>query len=301
MKKRTIRLTVENEYVRGAGVPVGAAGSHDEVELEVTFVGDVWLGTNKYVTFRDALGQSPRLKMLLDSESVSELSEDEDGATIQTHKVTVPYAAKTHAGNMSVTFTGYTVLSTLDAEGNLVFYEGECINTMTAYFRVLPSDYVILEDGSFDGVPGATLAQQCQSAANAAIAAKDAAIEAKEVIEEAADKVANCALIPKYTLEPDKTIDTIDVNYRDSFPVECFNRVPTVGEIFYGFGRTLRDKIPFAITAEITGVVARDDGGENAAFKTLEVVPMVSANDDLGDIDAALDEIIAIQNSLMGG
>lgn len=195
MGKRTIKLTVENEYVRGAGVPVGAAGSHDEVELVVTFVGDVWLGTNKYVTFRDALGQSPRLKMLLDSESVSELSEDEDGATIQTHKVTVPYAAKTHAGNMSVTFTGYTVLSTLDEGGNPVFYEGECINTMTAFFRVLPSDYVVLEDGSLDGIPGATLAQQCQSAANSAFeakeaaeAAKEAAIEAKEVaVEEAAD------------------------------------------------------------------------------------------------------------------
>ena len=195
MGKRTIKLTVENEYVRGAGVPVGAAGSHDEVELVVTFVGDVWIGTNKYVTFRDALGQSPRLKMLLDSESVIELSEDGDGATIQKHKITVPYAAKTHAGNMSVTFTGYTVLSTLDEGGNPVFYEGECINTMTAFFRVLPSDYVVLEDGSLDGIPGATLAQQCQSAANSAFeakeaaeAAKEAAIEAKEVaVEEAAD------------------------------------------------------------------------------------------------------------------
>jgi hypothetical protein len=190
MGKRTIKLTVENEYVRGAGVPVGAAGSHDEVELEVTFVGDVWLGTSKYVTFRDALGQSPRLKMLLDSESVSELSEDEDGATIQTHKVTVPYAAKTHAGNMSVTFTGYTVLSRLDAEGNLVFYEGECINTMTAYFRVLPSDYAILEDDSFE--VGATLAQQCQSAANSvyqnAEKARTAEAEAKSAAETATER-----------------------------------------------------------------------------------------------------------------
>lgn len=189
MEKRTIKLTVENEYVRGAGVPVGAAGSHDEVELVVTFVGDVWLGTNKYVTFRDALGQSPRLKMLLDSESVIELSEDGDGATIQTHKVTVPYAAKTHAGNMSVTFTGYTVAETTDENGSPVFAEDECINTTTAYFRVLPSDYVILEEGSYGN--DLTLAQQVLDAANN-IANKMAEIDtAIEAANEAAEKTSD--------------------------------------------------------------------------------------------------------------
>ena len=262
MGKRTIKLTVENEYVRGAGVPVGAAGSHDEVELVVTFVGDVWLGTNKYVTFRDALGQSPRLKMLLDSESVIELSEGGDGATIQKHKVTVPYAAKTHAGNMSVTFTGYTVLSTSDAEENLVFYEGECINTMTAYFRVLPSDYVILEDGSFESEQGATLAQQVQDAffnftskfdgedgliaqANAATSeAQQATSEAQQAITEMT-KLANEAQSNALT----------------------------------------------AATEAAEAAASAEQAKESA-----EVTAALA-----GNIDAALDSIIVIQNSLIGG
>ena len=185
MGKRTIKLTVKDEYVFGAGVPIGAAGSHDEVELEVTFVGDVWLGTSKYVTFRDALGQSPRLKMLLDSEMVRSVAEKDNGEIGETIVVSVPYASKLHAGNMSVTFTGYTVVTQTDGDVTTA-YEDTCVHTTTAYFRVLPSDYVILDDGSFESEQGATLAQQVLDAANV-IAGKMAAIDAAtEAANEAA-------------------------------------------------------------------------------------------------------------------
>jgi hypothetical protein len=194
MKKRTIRLTVENEYVHGAGVPVGAAGSHDEVELEVTFVGDVWLGTSKYVTFRDALGQSPRLKMLLDSEMVRSVAENDNGEICETIVVSVPYASKLHAGNMSVTFTGYTVATETDGDVTTA-YEDTCVHTTTAYFRVLPSDYVILEDGSFGN--DLTLAQQCQNAAYDAAksetAAADSATAAAKSETAAADSATAAA------------------------------------------------------------------------------------------------------------
>lgn len=272
MKKRTIRLTVENEYVRGAGVPVGAAGSHDEVELEVTFVGDVWIGTNKYVTFRDALGQSPRLKMLLDSESVIELSEDGDGATIQKHKITVPYAAKTHAGNMSVTFTGYTVLSTLDEGGNPVFYEGECINTMTAFFRVLPSDYVVLEDGSFE--KDATLAQQVQSAADSAYAAgqaKDVAIKAQGAAETAA---GNAQLAEQKAQTYSNELDQKYTAFIATFEGE------------EGLIKTTKK--------------ACDDANKAASNASAKIITMEDILGDIKNLDSALDSIIAIQESLIG-
>ena len=157
MGKRTIKLTVENEYVSGAGVPIGAAGSHDEVEMEVTFVGDVWLVTDKYVTFRDALGRNPN-EIVLKSEMVKSMDTNEAGENMQTYTFPVPGIAKTYAGESSVTFTGYTLEK---GSGK----ENSCITTTTAYFRVLPSDYSILDDESMKKDP--TLAQQVQSMYNA--------------------------------------------------------------------------------------------------------------------------------------
>ena len=259
MGKRTIKLTVCDEYVRGAGVPVGAAGSHDEVELEVTFVGDVWLGTNKHVTFRDALGQSPRLKMLLDSETVRSVAENDNGEICETIVVSVPYAAKLHAGNMSVTFTGYTVATETDGDVTTA-YEDTCVHTTTAYFRVLPSDYVILEDGSFEN--DLTLAQQLQIAfsnftsqfdgEDGLIAQMNTAIES-----------AKCV-----TGEAQQAIITMT--------------------------RQADEAHSNALTAASAAATAAESA--NKAEESSKAVEKM-----LGNIETAIDKILKIQNSLMGG
>ena len=84
-----------------------------------------------------------------------------------------------------------------------------------------------------------------------------------------------CALIPQYTIEPNSTIDTINNNYKDSFPVDCFNRRPVVGDVFYVAGRTQIDHITFFITAQVTGF-STANGREFAQFKTIEVVPFTN-------------------------
>ena len=139
MAKRIIELTVSDEYVIGGGVPIGAAGSHDDVVLRMSF-SDEWMVRNKYATFRDALGENPTIVALLPSMLVS--------GKDATYDVVVPSAAKKIDGRASMTLTGYTVVNGSE--------EDEASNTAVTYFRVLPSTYKIMDDDSID----ATLAQQ---------------------------------------------------------------------------------------------------------------------------------------------
>ena len=142
MGSRYIPCTVQNEYLQGSGVVIGAAGSHDDVYLRLTF-GAMWDGLTKYVTFRDALGQNPTLVTILPSMAVEGMA--------NTYDVTTPSTAKAKQGRMMVVVTGYTVVNGVQ--------EDTATMTTTAYFRVLPSDFALLDDGSID----ATLAQQLQA------------------------------------------------------------------------------------------------------------------------------------------
>ncbi len=145
MAKRIIECQVSDEYVLGSGVVVGAAGSHNDVVLRLAF-GDMWVGLNIYATFRDSKGESPTLVELLPSTLV-------DGETM-IYDVPIPAAAKKYEGKMMLTLSGYSILDGTQ--------EDTATNTATAYFRVMPSDFALLDDGSID----ATLAQQMQSEIN---------------------------------------------------------------------------------------------------------------------------------------
>lgn len=143
MAKRIIELTVDREYVSGSGVVIGAAGSHDDVTLQIEF-GDLWIGYNIYATFRDALGEHPTITLL----TSSMLAPGKD----MTYLVDVPAAAKLCAGRSMLTLSGYS----LSEDGS---EEDSATNTATAYFRVLQSDFALADDGSVE----ATLAQQLQN------------------------------------------------------------------------------------------------------------------------------------------
>lgn len=163
---------MNDEYVIGGGVPVGAAGSHDDVVLRLAF-GEMWAGLNIYATFTDALGQNPTVVLLVPSMLV-------DGETM-TYDVTIPASAKKIEGKMVVSLTGYVVI-----DGT----EGSATNTTTTSFRVLPSKVALADDGTID----ATLAQQLHSEINkanervndlelVAIAATERATEAAETAD----------------------------------------------------------------------------------------------------------------------
>ena len=55
--RRIIPIEINNEYVIGGGVVVGAAGSHDDVVLQITF-SPMWAGLAKSIVWLDADGRS---------------------------------------------------------------------------------------------------------------------------------------------------------------------------------------------------------------------------------------------------
>ena len=145
MAKRIIECQVSDEYILGAGMVVGAAGSHDDVLIRLAF-GDMWIGLNLYATFRDSKGESPTLVAILPSMLA-------DGE-VMVYDVPVPAAAKRYEGKMMLTLTGYSVVDGTQ--------EDTATNTATAYFRVLRSDFAMFDAPSVD----ATLAQQIHNEIN---------------------------------------------------------------------------------------------------------------------------------------
>ena len=140
MKKR-IEIEVNDEYVVGSGVVIGAEGADESVILRVAF-GDAWAGLNIYATFRDSKGESPTVELLMPSMLVL-------GEAMK-YDVVVPAAATKYDGKMSVVFSGFAITSDniYDAETgayNKLVYRDAVINTTNAYFRVLPSDFSALD------------------------------------------------------------------------------------------------------------------------------------------------------------
>ena len=139
---RYIDCEVNDEYVCGSGVVIGAEGSHNDVALKLTF-GDMWIGLNIYATFTDAQGSGSDVVMLMPSML-------EDGKAM-TYIVPIPADAKRYAGKSMLTLSGYSIVNGTQVD--------KATNTVTAQFRVLKSDYRLLGDDSITP----SLAQQLQN------------------------------------------------------------------------------------------------------------------------------------------
>lgn len=132
---RVIRCDVQNEFIRGAGQVIGAAGSHDDVELELAF-SPVWEGTAKSVVWFDALGENPVITQLGTDLLVSD--------TLDTYRVRVPAEAKAVEGDMRLTIRG------VHTENGV---ETRAVVAATAGFRVLPALWDPLAEESADITP----------------------------------------------------------------------------------------------------------------------------------------------------
>ena len=172
-KKRIIECSVNDEYVIGSGVPIGAAGSHDDVILRLAF-GDAWIGLNIYATFRDSIGGNPTLVALLPTMLVS--------GEVMVYDVPIPAAAKLYDGSSMLTLTGYSIVDGTEEES--------ATNTTTAFFRVLPSGFALADDGSIT----ATLAQQLIEGMNEHVRETGELIEAHKAEVEAEIKEQNSAI-----------------------------------------------------------------------------------------------------------
>ncbi len=159
MATRIIPCNVTQEYIQGSGVVVGAAGSHDDVILRLTF-NDMWNDLSIYATFRDALGENPTVVVIVETMAVEGMP--------NTYDLPIPALPKGKEGRMMLTLSGYSIVN--DS------LEDTATVTTTAYFRVMPSDYILLDDGSID----ATIAQQLLTAINYALSQRGHVIVDKD-------------------------------------------------------------------------------------------------------------------------
>lgn len=131
MNGNIIDLTVIGYIVKGDGVPIGAAGSHDDVKLRITFekderdVGYGWTGTVKRIQWMDARGENSCVQLL-------GVDTRENKTDDSVHIVPIPAEAKAYAGNAQMSVFGTELMS----DGST---EGQTIVTATARFRVLES------------------------------------------------------------------------------------------------------------------------------------------------------------------
>lgn len=112
---RYINIEVANEYVKGAGVPIGAAGSYSDVALRIKFSG-MWEGMAKHITWLDSNGENPTIVYLT--------ANNYDG---EYYSSPIPAEAKAVAGTATMSIKGAD-----SSKGTL---------TAKAEFKVLESVY----------------------------------------------------------------------------------------------------------------------------------------------------------------
>lgn len=120
--QKIISCRVTDEYVQGTGAVVGAAGSHDDAALELSF-SEIWNGTTKRIVWFDALGQNPTLTILTPQLLVP--------GEAEVYRVPIPAEAKAVAGNLMMSIRGVVI----GDDG----YEDKAVVSATAEFVVLES------------------------------------------------------------------------------------------------------------------------------------------------------------------
>ena len=171
---REIPIQVTDEYVRGAGVAVGAAGSHDDVALRISF-SPMWTGTARSIVWLDAAGENPTTTQL----GTGLLAEGET----EVYLVPIPAEPKALPGEMTMTIKGATVSGGKETAATL---------TAAARFRVLESAWDPDAEESADITP--TQAEQLRSEIDAVkadivvVRGVAAAEEERKVAEEARGK-----------------------------------------------------------------------------------------------------------------
>lgn len=156
--KKVIKCHVEDEYVIGADVAVGAAGSHDDVLLELKF-SPLWDGTTKQIVWHNALGEEPTIIIL----TADMLVEGTD-----TYQTPVPAEAKRYEGMCHMTIKGSVEGDGLEKSATL---------TTTARFRVLPAMWDANAEQSQDITPtqAVQLQQQIDKVLGDVVIAKESA------------------------------------------------------------------------------------------------------------------------------
>ena len=110
---RTIPLKIQNEYIAGDKVLIGAAGSHNDVVLRMEF-SPMWDGLAKTVQFCDALGENT-VEVLLAAQML-------ESGTTNVYLVPVPNGAKKYAGDMALAIKGAEASGGKEARATTAVY-----------------------------------------------------------------------------------------------------------------------------------------------------------------------------------
>ena len=174
MANRIIKCQVANEFIKGAGQVIGAAGSHNDVELELEF-SPLWDGTSKSIIWFDALGENPILTALTPHMLVS--GGDENELEREIYRVPIPAEPKAIEGNMRLTIKGVEVVDGV---------ERRAVIAATAEFKVLSAVWDPFAEETQDITP--TQAEQFLAELDAI---KEDITNAMESAEAAATSEAN--------------------------------------------------------------------------------------------------------------
>ncbi len=174
---RTIPLKIQNEYIAGDKVLIGAAGSHNDVVLRMEF-SPMWDGLAKTVQFCDALGEST-VEVLLAAQML-------ESGTTNVYLVPVPNGAKKYAGDMALAIKGAEASGDKEARATTAVY---------GTFTVGESKWSGSAETEQDVPP--TQAAQMQTQIEAIIGtiadARSAAKEAEKSKNAAAESASNAA------------------------------------------------------------------------------------------------------------
>jgi hypothetical protein len=201
MEQKIVTLQIKDEFISGAGVTIGATGSHDDVLMEMDFRSSLlWKGLAKRAIFSNALGE-PCPPIILTTNLLEEGQSD-------VYLVPVAAEAKNVAGEVFLTVEGFI------GEG-----ETEKIRVVTeeATFRVLPSKLYHNENPSLtpteaeqlqaqvdqikqdivDAAKAATALEETKEAQAKAEAARDLSLQyandSEQFAEDAAERVNDAA------------------------------------------------------------------------------------------------------------
>ena len=162
---RYIEIECSNEYVKGAGVVIGAAGSYSDVALKIKF-SDNWDGMAKHITWLDANGENPTIVYLT--------ANNYDG---EYYTSLIPAEPKAVAGTATMSIKGAD-----SSQGTL---------TAKAEFKVLESVYDENAEEAADITP--TVAEQFQAQMEDIIDSIADAMAAADVAVTSGSAAANSA------------------------------------------------------------------------------------------------------------
>lgn len=310
-KKKIIPIEVRDEYILGSGVSIGAVGSFDSMVLRVKF-DDSWIGLNKYATWTDAQGNSGQQTQLSPFDLV-------DGEA-HTYDVSVPQLPLVYAGSVRLSFTGYA----MTADGASI---DRIMNTATGTFIVLESNAMRLVDGNLDASLGEQLKAIADKCAGIAADAEDK-MEEFEDAEDTRDDYESQRLENeegRTSAEEQRQINEFGElgNYYEEEANAVHNSLGEVvlneqgGRVGAEIQRRLNEAV--RVSNEENRIVKEGERDEAESRRDEKEVKRQSNEAEriskdgyreaqmkyienlVGDVDTALDAILAIQNGLTGG